>query len=324
MLSWSRSILLTMPPNKSIALENIPAGCLLDDTLECFDINTAMQNAWPRHCSHYHVKCRLHFTCIYVPCNEHSDAPANIEIQAQNAPPVANYIVQALNDAGALVLTASRAANQTLNAIWINVSCSSSSVASFKHMHIVLTQHGYSLPFLSPLPSSSSLLLPTFQQQYIHAFPIALPSPPLPDGSQDKPMRMHTSFKESSRRQWLPPRCLTSVEIKCAPSVGVTVGLIPKPEPKPESDPEADSTVKHEGTTASPCTPLFDPNSSNEDKHRGHSQPRVWSITNRSRARMPLSSTQTARRILPTSTCSASHCHVLPPSPSPSSISPFM
>lgn len=71
------------------------------------------------------------------------------------------------------------------------------------HAHIVLNQtstpgmFGLIAVMQSAPPSSSSLLLPTYQQQYTHTFPIALPFSP----RQDKPMMMRTSFEES-RWQW--------------------------------------------------------------------------------------------------------------------------
>ncbi|KAJ7029830.1 hypothetical protein C8F04DRAFT_1264555 [Mycena alexandri] len=96
-------------------------------------------------------------------------------------------------------------------------------------------------PFLSPLSSS--------QLGHAHAIPISL-SPPF-NGPQGAPMRMRTSFpgskcahckeverracagaKHEARAAAALPRHITSVEIMCAPSPGVTIGLVPKPEPE--------------------------------------------------------------------------------------------
>ncbi|KAJ7723137.1 hypothetical protein B0H16DRAFT_1737348 [Mycena metata] len=124
-----------------------------------------------------------------------------------------------------------------------------------------------SRPSLPPPPYSSPPRLNNARM------PSPSPSPPLSGALQEKPMRMRTGFQES-RRRWneqrrveaeqgarghtaqgpSPPRRIASVELTRAPSTGVTVGLVPKPEL--ESDPELERV------------PLFDPNSSDEEKRR--------------------------------------------------------
>ncbi|KAJ7017255.1 hypothetical protein C8F04DRAFT_1200785 [Mycena alexandri] len=125
-------------------------------------------------------------------------------------------------------------------------------------------------PFLSPL-SSSTLLLSTSQLGHTNAIPISL-SPPF-NGPQGAPMWMRTSFprskrahckeverracasaKHEARASAAPPHHITSVEIMCAPSPGVTIGLVPKPEP--ESDTEPNTVIERQAMgTASSKTP---------------------------------------------------------------------
>ncbi|KAJ7028824.1 hypothetical protein C8F04DRAFT_1265577 [Mycena alexandri] len=115
-------------------------------------------------------------------------------------------------------------------------------------------------PFLSPL-SSSTLLLSTSQLGHAHAIPISL-SPPF-NSPQGAPKQMRTSFpgskrahckeverracasaKHEARAAAAPPHHITSVEIMCAPSPGVTIGLVPKPEP--ESDTEPNTVIERQ------------------------------------------------------------------------------
>ncbi|KAJ7035244.1 hypothetical protein C8F04DRAFT_1259053 [Mycena alexandri] len=91
---------------QSSALQNIPAGYSLNDVLECFDTHSAMHDAWPRHCHHYHGHCRVHFACVHVPCDEHPDAPTNADIHT------------------------AAAADRTLHAVRTSASRASSSMAS--------------------------------------------------------------------------------------------------------------------------------------------------------------------------------------------------
>ncbi|KAJ7709272.1 hypothetical protein B0H16DRAFT_1481056 [Mycena metata] len=242
-----------------------------------------MRAAWPRHGFHDHGKCA------------------------------------ALNDAGALVLTGSRAANRTLRAVqtislvpttslalppppsvsWTPGPSNARTSASRSTSILPSPPFGWARPRhgrAAVLPSSRPSLPPPYSSPpRLNDTPMPSPfsSPPLSGGPQDKPMRMNTGFKES-RRQWkekqqveaeqrartgaahearaamereahtvLSPRRIASVEITRAPSAGVVVGFVPKPEP--DSDPELDGIIKREATTASPRAPLFDPNSSDED-----------------------------------------------------------
>ncbi|KAJ7041328.1 hypothetical protein C8F04DRAFT_1253026 [Mycena alexandri] len=117
----------------------------------------------------------------------------------------------------------------------------------------------------APSPCVSSL------PGHAHAIPISL-SPPF-NGPQGAPMRMRTSFpgskcahckeverracagaKHEARAAAAPPRHITSVEIMCAPSPGVTIGLVSKPEPKSNTEP--DTVIERQTTgTASSKTP---------------------------------------------------------------------
>ncbi|KAJ7028592.1 hypothetical protein C8F04DRAFT_1290550 [Mycena alexandri] len=267
---------------QSSALQNTPAGYSLNDALERFDTHSAMHNAWPRHCHHYHSHCRVHFACVHVPCNEHPDAPTNADIHT------------------------AAAANRTLHAVLTSASRASSSMASRPPTAL-------SAPPLppsasrTPAPSNahtstsrstaaqSPLLPPPYSSPPPNQdtpMPSPSPSPPASNGPQ--PMRMRTGIPESKRahreegehrahagaehearaavqreaQAAVPPRRIASVEITHAPSAGVTISVVPKPEP--ESDAEPDAVVERQEPRAwsikrkrelSPCAPLFDPDS---------------------------------------------------------------
>ncbi|KAJ7732878.1 hypothetical protein B0H16DRAFT_1732609 [Mycena metata] len=296
---------------QATALQNIPPRCSLDDALERFDTHTQMRAVWPRHCFHHHGKCAVHFACVHYACHAHYNAPTNAKVEAQNTADAtaaaAAYISQALNDAGTLVLTASRAANRTLRAVQTSVSRASSAVVSPPPTTSLAPPPPPSVSrtprpsnawtsvsrSASVLPSSTRACRgravarpssrPSLPPPYSSPPPLndtpmlsPSPSPPLSRRPQDKPMRMNTGFTGSQRCWKEKQQAEAHVEITHAPSAGVVVGLVPKAEP--DSDPELDGIVKREATTASPRAPLFDPNSSDEEGDGRRAQPRPQSI----------------------------------------------
>ncbi|KAJ7027067.1 hypothetical protein C8F04DRAFT_1267358 [Mycena alexandri] len=308
---------------QSSALQNIPAGYSLNDALEHFDTHSAMHDAWPRHCHHYHGHCRVHFACVHVPCDEHADAPTNADIHTAAAADRTLHAVRTSASRASSFMasrppTASSApplppsASRTPAPSNAHTSTSrSTGVHPSPPPRYTRARRGRAVappsPHLSPSPgyippprsravappsSRPSLPPPYSSPPPNQDTPMPFPSPSPPASNGPQPMRMRTGIPESKRahreeaerrahagaehearaaaqreaQAAVPPRRIASVEITHAPSAGVTIGVVPKPEPEPDAVIERQVTNRER--KSSPHAPLFDSDSSDEaDRH---------------------------------------------------------
>ncbi|KAJ7019608.1 hypothetical protein C8F04DRAFT_1197525 [Mycena alexandri] len=219
-----------------------------------------------------HGHCRVHFACIHVPCDGHPDAPTSTKIHTATGADRTLHAVRGrackhvlyglscthhlIRPAPTLLLPPGPLHRQMCTHFRLAAQ-SPPLPPAYLHRRVYSgsSRSRSRPPFLSPLSSS--------QLGHAHAIPISL-SPPF-NGPQGAPMRMRTSFpgskcahckeverracagaKHEARAAAALPRHITSVEIMCAPSPGVTIGLVPKPEP--ESDTEPDTVIERQVT----------------------------------------------------------------------------
>ncbi|KAJ7030897.1 hypothetical protein C8F04DRAFT_1263387 [Mycena alexandri] len=98
---------------------------------------------------------------------------------------------------------------------------------------------------VAPPSSRPSLPPPYSSPPPNYDTPMPSPSPSLlPSTVLEVECRACASAKHEARAAAAPPHHITSVEIMCAPSPGVTIGLVPKPEP--ESDTEPDTVIERQ------------------------------------------------------------------------------
>ncbi|KAJ7041446.1 hypothetical protein C8F04DRAFT_1177281 [Mycena alexandri] len=234
---------------KPSAVQNLPKRHAEDEYLEAFDTYAEMPVAWRKFCFNRHGQCRVHLTCIHLPCNHLLDDDDDALLEATAAADTATDLLRHTE-------ASARAANRTLNAVRTASAAPSAS-----------SRAASSVSRRLPPPSTRT------------------PSPPGYETVARSPSPTYAVRDQRALRHPHPTARRPSVEIVHirAGSAGVRVGPMFKsierersasttdytaPVKREHSTPAADYTapVKRERNTpaADYTAPLFDPNSSEE------------------------------------------------------------